>query len=150
MINLLFAFRYCFAWWKWYQKDLKLEMRSTKLASSIWLPLLFWIFLLIFQEFVPIKASDNQSAVVELVKSQAVFVFLDAVLLAPIVEELMFRGFRATFFFPQQRKLPQILLYRFLIRGSELLKTSSGGFEVADKASAGKCQKSLSHPTLRL
>ncbi|MBP2620169.1 hypothetical protein DHL47_02225 [Streptococcus panodentis] len=84
-------------------------MRSTKLASSIWLPLLFWIFLLIFQELVPIKAFDNQSAVVELVKSQAVFAFLDTVLLAPIVEELMFRGFRATFFFLQQRKLPQIL-----------------------------------------
>ena len=98
-IFVILASLYSFAMWKWYQKDLKLEIKNTKLTSSIWLP------------SVLLLASANQNTAVELIQQQPAFAFLYMVIFAPILEELLTRGFLAKFLFPDQNSLAKILLY---------------------------------------
>ncbi len=59
-IFVTLASLYSFAMWKWYQKDLKLEIKNTKLTSSIWLPSVLLLAFIIFQQLVPIESSANQ------------------------------------------------------------------------------------------
>ena len=88
-IFVILASLYSFAMWKWYQKDLKLEIKNTKLTSSIWLPSALLLAFIIFQQLVPIESSANQNTAVE----------------------LLTRGFLAKFLFPDQNSLAKILLY---------------------------------------
>ena len=110
-IFVILASLYSFAMWKWYQKDLKLEIKNTKLTSSIWLPSALLLAFIIFQQLVPIESSANQNAAVELIQQQPAFAFLYMVIFAPILEELLTRGFLAKFLFPNQNSLAKILLY---------------------------------------
>ncbi|MBP2620159.1 CPBP family intramembrane glutamic endopeptidase [Streptococcus panodentis] len=114
MITLLFAvlsFLYCFGLWKWYQLDFRLEVINSKLTGFVWLPLVLLAAYILFQNFVPIEASDNQTIVVSLIRSQPLFSFFFVVIVGPIVEEFMTRGLLANYLFPEQKSLPQILLY---------------------------------------
>lgn len=110
-IFVILASLYSFAMWKWYQQDLKLEIKSTKLTSSIWLPSALLLAFIIFQQLVPIESSANQNTAVELIQQQPAFAFLYMVIFAPILEELLTRGFLAKFLFPDQNSLAKILLY---------------------------------------
>jgi len=110
-IFVVLASLYFFAMWKWYQKDLKLEIKNTKLTSSIWLPSALLLAFIIFQQLVPIESSANQNTAVELIQQQPAFAFLYMVIFAPILEELLTRGFLAKFLFPNQNSLAKILLY---------------------------------------
>ena len=110
-IFVILASLYSFAMWKWYQKDLELEIKNTKLTSSIWLPSVLLLAFIIFQQLVPIESSANQNAAVELIQQQPAFAFLYMVIFAPILEELLTRGFLAKFLFPDQNSLAKILLY---------------------------------------
>ena len=110
-IFVILASLYSFAMWKWYQKDLKLEIKNTKLTSAIWLPSALLLAFIIFQQLVPIESSANQNAAVELIQQQPAFAFLYMVIFAPILEELLTRGFLAKFLFPDQNSLAKILLY---------------------------------------
>ena len=110
-IFVILASLYFFAMWKWYQQDLKLEIKNTKLTSSIWLPSVLLLAFLIFQQLVPIESSANQNTSVQLIQQQPAFAFLYTVIFAPILEELLSRGFLAKFLFPDQNSLVKILLY---------------------------------------
>ena len=110
-IFVILSALYIFASWKWYQKNLKLEVRKTKLLSSIWLPIILLIAFIFFQLLAPIQRSTNQSSVELLIDFQPIFAFLYVVVFAPIVEELLTRGFLAKFLFPKQESYWQILLY---------------------------------------
>ena len=110
-IFVILASLYSFAMWKWYQKDLKLEIKNTKLTSSIWLPSVLLLAFIIFQQLVPIESSANQNTAVQLIQQQPAFAFLYMVIFAPILEELLTRGFLAKFLFPDQNSLAKILLY---------------------------------------
>lgn len=110
-IFVILASLYSFAMWKWYQQDLKLEIKSTKLTSSIWLPTVLLLAFIIFQQLVPIESSANQNTAVQLIQQQPAFAFLYMVIFAPILEELLTRGFLAKFLFPDQNSLAKILLY---------------------------------------
>ena len=110
-IFAILASLYSFAMWKWYQKDLKLEIKNTKLTNSIWLPSVLLLAFIIFQQLVPIESSANQNTAVELIQQQPAFAFLYMVIFAPILEELLTRGFLAKFLFPDQNSLAKILLY---------------------------------------
>ena len=72
-IFVILASLYSFAMWKWYQQDLKLEIKSTKLTSSIWLPTVLLLAFIIFQQLVPIESSANQNTAVQLIQQQPAF-----------------------------------------------------------------------------
>ena len=74
-IFVILASLYSFAMWKWYQKDLKLEIKNTKLTSSIWLPSALLLAFIIFQQLVPIESSANQNTAVQLIQQQPAFAF---------------------------------------------------------------------------
>ena len=81
-IFVILASLYSFAMWKWYQKDLKLEIKNTKLTSSIWLPSALLLAFIIFQQLVPIESSANQNTAVQLIQQQPAFAFLYMVIFA--------------------------------------------------------------------
>ncbi|CEL89954.1 CPBP family intramembrane glutamic endopeptidase [Streptococcus sanguinis] len=110
-IFVILASLYSFAMWKWYQKDLELEIKNTKLTSSIWLPSVLLLAFIIFQQLVPIESSANQNTAVQLIQQQPGFAFFYIVIFAPILEELLVRGFLAKFLFPDQKSLVKILIY---------------------------------------
>ena len=110
-IFVILASLYSFAMWKWYQKDLELEIKNTKLTSSICLPSVLLLAFIIFQQLVPIDSSANQNTAVQLIQQQPGFAFFYIVIFAPILEELLVRGFLAKFLFPDQKSLVKILIY---------------------------------------
>lgn len=110
-ILLFLSALYIIPLWKWYQHDLKLEVKKTRIISSVWLPVILLIAFIIFQELMPTNPSENQNNVEMLIAYQPAFAFIFVVFLAPIVEELLTRGFLAKFLFPKQESYWQILLY---------------------------------------
>ena len=94
-----------------YQADQQGRGDSKRVRSSIWLPSVLLLAFIIFQQLVPIESSANQNAAVQLIQQQPAFAFLYMVIFAPILEELLTRGFLAKFLFPNQNSLAKILLY---------------------------------------
>ena len=110
-ILLFLSALYIIPLWKWYQHDLKLEVKKTRIISSVWLPVILLIAFIIFQKLMPTNPSENQNNVEMLIAYQPAFAFIFVVFLAPIVEELLTRGFMAKFFFSNQVTSLRKLLY---------------------------------------
>lgn len=68
---------------------------------KIYWPILLYVAFVIFQFLVPIPESTNQQLVVAWISDYPILSFFGVVLFAPILEELIFRGFLATYFFPK-------------------------------------------------
>ena len=52
-ILLFLSALYIIPLWKWYQHDFKLEVKKTRIISSVWLPVILLIAFIIFQELMP-------------------------------------------------------------------------------------------------
>lgn len=62
LILLIFALvsaLYIFGLWKWYQKGWKLEVKKTKLTSTIWLPIGLLVAFIALQALVSGESSNN-------------------------------------------------------------------------------------------
>lgn len=90
---------------------------STPWFQQVYWPVLLYLALLIFQWLVPTEASHNQEIVESFVAAYPVFSFFSIVVFAPLLEELIFRGFLATYFFPRMSGLTSALFY-LLVTGS--------------------------------
>ncbi len=70
---------------------------------------LYCIF--IFQLLIPISESQNQTLVIQFVSAYPLVSFLSVVIFAPILEELIFRGLLATYFFPKMADMKAVGIY---------------------------------------
>lgn len=75
------------------------------------LPILLYIAFFIFQFIVPVPESENQKLVIEFVSAYPLIAFSSVVVFAPILEELIFRGFLATYFFPKIADMKAVGIY---------------------------------------
>lgn len=80
-------------------------------ATSALYPLLVYVAYFIFQLLIPLPESTNQEAVRNIVLNYPLHAFLAVVLFAGPLEELIFRGFLATYFFPEIQTNKTALLY---------------------------------------
>ncbi|HEM6005759.1 TPA: CPBP family intramembrane metalloprotease [Streptococcus suis] len=85
-------------------------------VSSSWFhkiqwPILLYIVFFIFQLLVPISESQNQTLVIQFVFAYPLVSFLSVVIFAPILEELIFRGLLATYFFPKMADMKAVGIY---------------------------------------
>ncbi|MCL4881556.1 CPBP family intramembrane glutamic endopeptidase [Streptococcus suis] len=85
-------------------------------VSSSWFhkiqwPILLYIVFFIFQLLVPISESQNQTLVIQFVSAYPLVSFLSVVIFAPILEELIFRGLLATYFFPKIADMKAVGIY---------------------------------------
>ena len=111
LFALLFAL-YAFGLWKWYRLgDWSLEAEDPRLSTWAWLPVLLLAAFMLIQTFLTFEASNNQLQLEEMMQRTPLFSFVYLVLVAPVLEELLLRGFLAKYFFPKQEKLWQTLLY---------------------------------------
>lgn len=78
---------------------------------TVWFPLLAYVLLLLIEWFFPFPSSDNQKMVEAVVKLTPLTSFFAVVVFAPILEELLFRGILASFFFPKMEKIKSYALY---------------------------------------
>lgn len=85
--------------------------------SNILFPLGLFVLLMIFQLLVPTPPGDNQQALEKMALAQPFFSFFAIVVFAPIMEELLFRGLFASYFFPNLTKKTSLILY-FLLTSS--------------------------------
>ncbi|MBF0818204.1 CPBP family intramembrane glutamic endopeptidase [Streptococcus acidominimus] len=82
--------------------------------SNILFPLGLFALLIIAELLLPIPPSDNQQAVIKGVLAQPFFAFFAVVIFAPIMEELIFRGLFAGYFFPNLTQKTNLILYFIL------------------------------------
>ncbi|RRN51069.1 CPBP family intramembrane glutamic endopeptidase [Streptococcus suis] len=80
-------------------------------------PILLYIAFFIFQFIVPVPESENQKLVIEFVSAYPLIAFSSVVIFAPILEELIFRGFLTTYFFPKMADMKAVGIY-LLVTGS--------------------------------
>ncbi|CYX09970.1 CPBP family intramembrane metalloprotease [Streptococcus suis] len=85
-------------------------------VSSSWFhkiqwPILLYIAFFIFQLLIPISESQNQTLVIQFVSAYPLVSFLSVVIFAPILEELIFRGLLATYFFPKMADMKAVGIY---------------------------------------
>ncbi|MCB2898337.1 CPBP family intramembrane metalloprotease [Streptococcus suis] len=85
-------------------------------VSSSWFhkiqwPILLYIVFFIFQLLVPISESQNQTLVIQFVSAYPLVSFLSVVIFAQILEELIFRGLLATYFFPKMADMKAVGIY---------------------------------------
>ncbi|MBS8104293.1 CPBP family intramembrane glutamic endopeptidase, partial [Streptococcus suis] len=60
---------------------------------------------------IPISESQNQTLVIQFVSAYPLVSFLSVVIFAPILEELIFRGLLATYFFPKMADMKAVGIY---------------------------------------
>ncbi|MFX3701693.1 CPBP family intramembrane glutamate endopeptidase, partial [Streptococcus suis] len=72
---------------------------TASLFHKIQWPILLYIAFFIFQFIVPVPEIENQKLVIEFVSAYPFIAFSSVVIFSPILEELIFRGFLATYFF---------------------------------------------------
>ncbi|HEM3635290.1 TPA: CPBP family intramembrane metalloprotease [Streptococcus suis] len=80
-------------------------------------PILLYIAFFIFQFIVPVPESENQKLVIEFVSAYPLIAFSSVVVFAPILEELIFRGFLATYFFPKMADMKAVGIF-LVVTGS--------------------------------
>ena len=92
LILLIFALvsaLYIFGLWKWYQKGWKLEVKKTKLTSTIWLPIGLLVAFIALQALVSGESSNNQRSIEFFLELFPAFVFFYIIFIAPIIEEFI-------------------------------------------------------------
>ena len=92
LILLIFALvsaLYIFGLWKWYQKGWKLEVKKTKLTSTIWLPIGLLVAFIALQALVSGESSNNQRSIEFFLELFPAFVFFYIIFIAPIIEETL-------------------------------------------------------------
>ncbi|MFZ2571157.1 MAG: CPBP family intramembrane glutamic endopeptidase, partial [Streptococcus suis] len=84
---------------------------SSSWFHKIYWPILLYIVFFIVQLLVPVSESQNQTLVIQFVSAYPLVAFLAVVVFAPILEELIFRGLLATYFFPKMADMKTVSLY---------------------------------------
>lgn len=79
--------------------------------DKIWFPLGVYAFFLLWQIFFVKDSSSNQKNVIDFVTAFPIPAFLVVVLSGPILEEFVFRGFIATYLFPDLSTSKQTVSY---------------------------------------
>lgn len=109
-LPLLIGFSYLL--WKvlYPRKTMQLTLDKPWLKQMAY-PLLAYLAFFILQFLVPVPETDNQKHVIAFVQSAPVHSFFLVVIFAGIFEELIFRGFMATYFFPKLSDVKSVMLY---------------------------------------
>ncbi|WFA75050.1 CPBP family intramembrane metalloprotease [Streptococcus suis] len=98
--------------WKYVYPRQSVDYRVTASCfHKIQWPILLYIAFFIFQFIVPVPESENQKLVIEFVSAYPLIAFSSVVVFAPILEELIFRGFLATYFFPKIADMKAVGIY---------------------------------------
>ncbi|MFI3072131.1 CPBP family intramembrane metalloprotease [Streptococcus sp. 2021WUSS109] len=98
--------------WKYIYPRHSVDYRVTaSWFHKIQWPLLLYIAFFIFQLLIPISESQNQTLVIQFVSAYPLVSFLSVVIFAPILEELIFRGLLATYFFPKMADMKAVGIY---------------------------------------
>lgn len=101
-------------WNRVYDKTkIQIELPKPWMANILF-PLGLFVLLIIVQLLLPIPPSNNQEVVIQNVLAQPFFSFCAVVIFAPIMEELLFRGLFAGYFFPNLTKKTGLILYFLL------------------------------------
>ncbi|CYV98823.1 CPBP family intramembrane metalloprotease [Streptococcus suis] len=104
--------------WKYIYPRHSVDYRVTaSWFHKIQWPILLYIAFFIIQFIVPVPESENQKLVIEFVSAYPLIAFSSVVIFAPILEELIFRGFFATYFFPKMADMKAVGIY-LLVTGS--------------------------------
>lgn len=91
-------------------KEIVLTDISPILLHFAW-PILLFIGLLAVQFLFPMGNSRNQQLLIELIRGYPLVAGMMIVIVAPIMEEWLFRGFLAKYLFPQIKGNGQLFLY---------------------------------------
>ncbi|HFH9837180.1 TPA: lysostaphin resistance A-like protein [Streptococcus suis] len=92
---------------------LQMDLGHAWYSKTYW-PILAYIVLFFLQLAFPITNSGNQSAILDMLDLFPVQTFFLVVVFAGVIEELLFRGILATYFFSEQRGALSISLYGFM------------------------------------
>ncbi|MEI4319764.1 type II CAAX endopeptidase family protein [Streptococcus suis] len=118
IIGLVLSIALIILLWKYIYPRHSVDYRVTALwFHKIQWPILLYIAFFIFQLLVPISESQNQTLVIQFVSAYPLVSFLSVVIFAPILEELIFRGLLATYFFPKMADMKAVGIY-LLVTGS--------------------------------
>ncbi|HEM5989722.1 TPA: CPBP family intramembrane metalloprotease [Streptococcus suis] len=112
IIGLVLSIALIILLWKYIYPRHSVDYRVTvSWFHKIQWPILLYVAFFIFQFIVPVPESENQKLVIEFVSAYPLIAFSSVVVFAPILEELIFRGFLATYFFPKLSDVKSVLLY---------------------------------------
>ncbi|HEL1583697.1 TPA: CPBP family intramembrane metalloprotease [Streptococcus suis] len=95
------------------QSSLQMDLGHVWYNKPYW-PFLAYILFFLLQLVFPIGNSDNQSIILEMIDLFPVQAFLLVVVFAGLIEELLFRGIIATYFFSEQNRSLSIGFYGFM------------------------------------
>lgn len=118
IFGLIFLTALSYLYWKRVYAKAEIRIALPKpWMSNILFPLGLFVLLILFQLLVPTPPRDNQQAVENVVLAQPIFSFFAVVVFAPILEEILFRGLFAGYFFPNLTKKTSLIFY-FLLTSS--------------------------------
>lgn len=80
-------------------------------------PILLYVVYFISQFLIPVTESENQKVVVDFIVTYPLIAFFAVVVFAPLLEELIFRGFLGTYFFPKMLDMKAVAFY-LIVTGS--------------------------------
>ncbi|HFI0792194.1 TPA: lysostaphin resistance A-like protein [Streptococcus suis] len=118
IIGLVLSIALIILLWKYVYPRHSVDYRVTvSWFHKIQWPILLYVAFFIFQFIVPVPESENQKLVIEFVSAYPLIAFSSVVVFAPILEELIFRGFLATYFFPKIADMKAVGIY-LVVTGS--------------------------------
>lgn len=84
---------------------------------KVWWPILLYVIFFVGQFFLPASAeSNNQEIVTKFIQNYPIVGFIQVVIFAPILEEMLFRGLVARYLFPKIEK-PSAMIFYILLSG---------------------------------
>ncbi|HFI0326026.1 TPA: lysostaphin resistance A-like protein [Streptococcus suis] len=112
IIGLVLSIALIILLWKYIYPRHSVDYRVTaSWFHKIQWSILLYIAFFIFQFIVPVPESENQKLVIEFVTAYPLIAFSSVVVFAPILEELIFRGFLATYFFQKMADMKVVGIY---------------------------------------
>ncbi|HFU4190341.1 TPA: lysostaphin resistance A-like protein [Streptococcus suis] len=118
IIGLVLSIALIILLWKYIYPRHSVDYRVTvSWFHKIQWPILLYVAFFIFQFIVPVPESENQKLVIEFVSAYPLIAFSSVVVFAPILEELIFRGFLATYFFPKMADMKAVGIF-LIVTGS--------------------------------
>ncbi|MEG3258734.1 type II CAAX endopeptidase family protein [Streptococcus suis] len=112
IIGIVLGIAFTIVLWKFVYSRYTIDYSvSSSWFHKIQWPNLLYIAFFIFQLLVPISESQNQTLVIQFVSAYPLVSFLSVVIFAPILEELIFRGLLATYFFPKMVDMKAVGIY---------------------------------------